>query len=283
MTSNGSLTEAPADGRPGGGPLRWADLSWPEIGAHLRRIPSEVGLLPVGATEQHGPHLPSGTDTIVAAALAEAVSARTGAPVLPTVSVACSYGHGRQLPGTLSLTPELLADTVRQIVEWAAHSGLRRIIVINGHFGNYAALAVAGDHLRLERPDLRVAVRSWWDATPEILAEVTVDGADIHANRAETSMMLVVAPQMVRMDLAAQADDPDRTGDLVFRYTAPALSVNGVTGRPSEATAELGTRLFELTVGALCDLVERGRLESPPLPSGAPGDLSQPLERGVAP
>jgi creatinine amidohydrolase len=63
----------------------------------------------------------------------------------------------------------------------------------------------------------------------------------------------------------SSSDDPDRTADLVFRYTAPALSTNGVTGRPSEATVELGRHLFELTVAALADRVERGRVEKPPL------------------
>jgi hypothetical protein len=76
---------------------------------------------------------------------------------------------------------------------------------------------------------------------------------------------------MVRMDLAAHADDPDRTEGLVFRYTAPALSRNGVTGRPSEATAELGKWLFERTVTALSDLVVRGRAETPPLGPSSPG------------
>jgi len=69
----------------------------------------------------------------------------------------------------------------------------------------------------------------------------------------------------VHLERLVEADDPDRTGDLVFRYTAPALSMNGVTGRPSEATVELGERLLELTVAALADRVERGRDEKPPL------------------
>lgn len=83
-------------------------------------------------------------------------------------------------------------------------------------------------------------------------------------------MMLAIAPHLVRMDLAADADDPDRTGPLVFRYTAPSLSANGVTGRPSEATVELGRHLFAVAVDALSDMVVRGRLESPPLMTGLP-------------
>lgn len=246
-------------------PLRWADLAWPEVGAVFDANPSDVGLLPVGATEQHGPHLPSGTDTILATAICEAVSVRTQAMVLPPIALGCSYGHGRHLPSTLSLTPEGLAAVVRQTIEWASLSGLRRFLIVNAHFGNHASLMVATDHLRLERPDLRVGVVGWWSADPEVAAETAADGDDIHANRTETSLMLAVAPELVSMERLPSSDDPDRTTDLVFRYTATSLSTNGVTGRPSEASRDLGRRLMDRTVLAIAAMVERGRAEEPPL------------------
>lgn len=249
-------------------PLRWSDLAWPDVrdvtvgtagGAH------QVGLVPVGATEQHGPHLPLGTDTIIATELCERVSEACGAPVLPAIPVGCSYGHGTDLPGTLSLTPEQLAVLARQWAEWAATSGLSRLLFVNAHFGNAASLGIATDHLRLFRPDLRVGVVNWWALDPTVAAESVVDGEDLHANRSETSVMLHVAPELVHLDRIAGADDSDRTADLVFRYTAPALSTNGVTGRPSEATEELGRKLVDLTVAAIAERVERGRGEEPPL------------------
>lgn len=246
-------------------PHRWSEFAWPELAELQARGEGEVGLIPVGATEQHGPHLPTGTDTIIATALCEAVSAQTGAPVLPPIPVACSYGHGTALPGTLSLSPELLAAVCRQYVEWAATSGLTRVLFVNSHFGNAASLSIATDHLRLFRPDLRVGVTDWWSADPEVARETVLEGDDVHAHRAETSLMLAIAPELVHLDRLASSDDPDRTADLVFRYTAPALSTNGVTGRPSEATLELGERLFELTVAAISTRVERGRVEKPPL------------------
>jgi creatinine amidohydrolase len=243
--------------------VRWFDEAWPELGTW--RSPDEVGLVPVGAVEQHGPHLPTGTDTIIATRLCELASDRCNAPVLPAISIGCSYGHGTVMPGTLSLTPELLAAQVRQYAEWSALSGLRRLIFVNAHFGNLPSLMVATDHLRLFRPDLRVGVVGWYDLDPEVAREVVADGADIHANRAETAVMMALAPKLVKFDRIAEADDIDRTDGLVFRYTAPALSTNGVTGRPSEATTELGQRLVDLSVAALVSLVERGRLEEPPL------------------
>jgi creatinine amidohydrolase len=246
-------------------PVRWELLTWPEIESLLRDRPHHVALLPVGATEQHGPHLPTGTDTIIATELCHMVSARTGAPVLPGLPIGCSYGHGTLLPGTLSLTPERLADTVRDAIGWAADSGIRRVLAVNGHFGNQTPLALAGDHLRHERPDLRFGVLNWWTLTPAIAAETLVDGQDVHANRAETALMMALAPDQVRLDHLTLADDADRTQGLVFRYTVPVLSRNGVTGRPSEATPELGRRLLAEIVQTMCDCVERGRTEEPPL------------------
>jgi creatinine amidohydrolase len=251
---------------------RWADQAWPDLGD----LDGAVGLVPVGATEQHGPHLPTGTDTIIATALCERVSDRTGAPVLPAIPIGCSYGHGTVLPGTVSLSPELLAAVARQYAEWAAAtSRLTRLLFVNAHFGNSAALGIATDHLRLHRPDLQAGVAEWWAITPAVAAEMTVDGDDVHAHRAETSVMLAVAPELVRLDRLPSADDADRTSGLVFRYTAPALSANGVTGSPSLATRALGVRLVELAVAAIADLVERGRHEEPPLGRAPCPHLSQ--------
>jgi creatinine amidohydrolase len=252
---------------------RWFEAAWPELdltGA------SEVGLVPVGAVEQHGPHLPTGTDTIIAEGLCDRVSDRTGAPVLPAIAVGCSYGHGTSLPGNLSLTPEQLAAHACQYAMWAATSGLTRLLFVNAHFGNAASLSVATDHLRLFRPDLRTGVVNWWTCDPTVAAESVVDGEDLHANRSETSVMLALAPELVHVDRLATSDDEDRTGELVFRYTAGSLSTNGVTGRPSEASAELGEKLVELTVAAIAERVDRGRVEEPPL-AAAPNQAEPPL------
>ncbi len=233
-----------------------------------RSAGEHVGLVPVGAIEQHGPHLPVGTDTIVATALCDRAGPASGALVLPAISIGVSYGHGTVLPGTLSLSPELLVEIVHSYVRWAAVSGLRRLLFVNAHFGNAASLTAATDKVRLYAPDLRIGIVDWWSVDPGVLAHVTADGDDIHANAAETSIMLALAPHLVRMDAIADADDEDRTADLVFRYTAPALSRNGVTGRPSQATAEAGNALVDQVVAAIVSRVERGRTEEPPLGAG---------------
>lgn len=247
-----------------GGSRRWSEMAWPELGAALAAEP-EVGLVPVGAVEQHGPHLPTGTDTIVASALCDRAGARSDALVLPAIGLGCSFGHGTAFPGTLSLSPETLIAVVRQYAEWAATSGLTKLLFVNAHMGNSPALLSATDHLRLLRPDLQTGIVNWWEASPAVTALTVADAADLHANRAETSLMLAVAPQLVRLQELDDADDPDRTEDLVFRYNASSLSTNGVTGRPSEATHDLGEELLEAVVTEIAARAERGRGEEPPL------------------
>jgi creatinine amidohydrolase len=200
--------------------------------------------------------------------MCEQAAARALAPavVLPAVAVGCSYGHGFELPGTLSLSPEQLAALVRDIVVWAHRTTrVERFVLLNAHVGNAAALNVATDHLRLHHPDIRAAARNWAQLDPEVERELSADADDWHANRGETAVMLAIAPDLVRTDLVATADDQDRTGDLVFRYTARHLSRNGVTGRPSEATPELGRHLAERAARALARLVEQAAVEEPPL------------------
>jgi creatinine amidohydrolase len=245
----------------------WSDTASPDLAEAIARTDRghEVGLVPVGAIEQHGPHLPAGTDTIVASALCEAAGRVTDSLVLPAISLGVSYGHGTVLAGTISLTPDLFVATVHQYVRWASVTGLRRLLFVNAHLGNAASLAVATDSVRLQAPQLRVGTMDWWTADPAVLAEVTADGADIHANRAETAIMMAIAPQLVHSQRALAADDPDRSNGLTFRYTAPALSRNGVTGRPSEASAELGAELQRRVVAAIAERIERGRVEEPPL------------------
>ena len=174
---------------------KWEQLTWPDLAAAVTE--ATVVLVPVGATEQHGPHLPLCTDTVIAETLCEAAAERTAALVAPAISVGCSFGHGRRLPGTISLTPEQLATVARQYAEWFAQSGVRKVLFVNAHAGNAAALAVATDNLRFERADLQVGAVSWWDLDPQLAAEMTADGVDVHANRAETAVMLAIAPELV--------------------------------------------------------------------------------------
>jgi len=241
-------------------PVLLEQLAWPDAQHTL----DDVLLLPVGAIEQHGPHLPLNTDTLIATASCHYASARTGAPVLPALSYTVSLGHTEQWPGTFAILHETLMNTVRSIAQWAVASGWKRLLIINSHFGNDAPLRCAVDRLRFDFVgQLLVAVRNTWALTQSIAAKFTRDAADWHANEAETSLLFHIAPNLVRTE--RMEDDPDRTNGCVFPHMVPHTSTNGVTGRPSEATAERGASLLREIGDALVALIERARSEQPPL------------------
>ena len=133
----------------------WQSLTWEEI-AGLRDAEMDAALLPVGATEQHGPHLATSVDSVTAERLAHAVSAETGVPVLPTLHYGCSLGHSRRWPGTLAVQPQTLISLIVEIGEWAYHAGFRRLIMVNGHVTNFAPLRCALEVLRSRFDDLMV-------------------------------------------------------------------------------------------------------------------------------
>ena len=94
--------------------MRWSDLTWSEIPDVLARC-GQAAILPVGATEQHGPHLGCGVDFVIAEQLCAAVAAQTGVPMLPTLPYGCSLGHSRRWPGTIALQPITLIQLVKEI------------------------------------------------------------------------------------------------------------------------------------------------------------------------
>ncbi len=249
---------------PGGQPLLWETLTWEEIGA-LRRSGIGECLLPVGATEQHGPHLGVGMDTCNAVKLCRAVSSVTGVPMLPALAYGCSLGHSRRWPGTLALQPQTLINAATEIFDWLQSAGFMRLLLINGHVGNAAPLRCAVELIRSRWDDAMVAVCNVAEISPRVRAEFCVDAQDWHANAAETSLMLAVAPELVRPDKVAEADDEDRTSGLVFAHPVNRTSKNGVTGFPSRATREQGHSLFQNMVTDLAALVRRALVEQPPL------------------
>ena len=246
--------------------MRWSDLTWSELPAVLEHA-GHAAMLPVGATEQHGPHLGCGVDSVIAEQLCAAVAAKTGVTMLPTLPYGCSLGHSRRWPGTIALTPPLLIELVKQIGECAYHSGVRRLFIVNAHVTNAAPLRCALEMLRAEHDDLMVTVLNTATLSERVRQFHAADAADWHANDAETSLMLAIAPQGVRPDKLAEADDPDRTGGCIFAHPVNRTSLNGVTGTPSIATAEKGQQWFDWLVEDLGDLVQKGCRETPPLES----------------
>lgn len=242
----------------------WSELTWSELPERLAAA-SQAAILPVGATEQHGPHMGCGMDYVLADKLCRAVAAATGVPMLPTLPYGCSIGHSQQWPGTLAVQPITLIELVKQIGDWAYAGGVRRLFIVNSHVTNAAPLRCALEMLRAEHDDLMVAVVNTATLSPRVREFSFADADDWHANDAETSLMLAVAPEMVRPERIPEADDPDRTEGLVFAHPVNHTSANGVTGYPSRASAEKGETWFAWMVEDLSALIRRGQAETPPL------------------
>jgi creatinine amidohydrolase len=245
-------------------PVLWETLTWEEIGA-LCRSGVNLCLLPVGATEQHGPHLGVGMDTCNAVKLCRAVSGLTGVPMLPSLPYGCSLGHSRRWPGTLALQPHTLTNAVTEIYDWLQSAGFTRLLLVNGHVGNAAPLRCALELIRSRWDDAMVAVCNVAEISPRVRSKFFADAQDWHANAAETSLMFAIAPELVRPAKLADADDQDRTNGLVFAHPVNRTSRNGVTGFPSRASREQGESLFENMVTDLAALVRRALTEQPPL------------------
>lgn len=200
-------------------------LASPDVGDDL------VLVLPLGATEQHGPHLPLGTDTLIAQALADELSARRDRAVAaPALPVGASGEH-RGFAGTLSIAQTGLELAVVELVRSA--DAFRGVLVVSWHGGNAEALARAAARLREERR--RVVV---WRTPPLV---------DAHAGRAETSLLLALAPELVRLERARPgATEP--LAELLPRLRdggVAAVSPTGILGDPTGASAEEGRRLFD--------------------------------------
>ena len=243
-------------------PLLWEELSWERI-ASLRNAGMDMVILPVGATEQHGLHLPVGVDTFSARAVAEGVSARTGIPVLPALAYGCSLGHSKKWPGTLSLRPETLARLVFEIAEWVVAAGFKRLILLNGHVTNWAPLRCGLENIRHSFPELRIALRSLWEISGEAHHRYHQDAANFHANCAETSLMLALRPDLV--DMGKATDEPDRSAQCFFAYTVDKESVHGGVGTPSAADVQQGKALLELCVEQLSEQLLNALREKTPL------------------
>lgn len=237
--------------------IDWSLLTTDEVGDAARA--GRIAVLPVGATEQHGSHLATGTDAILADRGSETACRRTGHIKLPTLQFGCSLGHTDAWPGTLSLAPATLTAVVYDIGRWVYRSGFRRLLIVNAHATNGPPCQSAILQLRYELPDLRLRFVSMFDLTPEIAARYREDADDFHANEAETSLMLSVCPDGVHPDRAV--DEIDRTVGREWQYAMPDVSVSGTVGRPSAATPARGEALLGQVTDALVALLQRAAAE----------------------
>jgi creatinine amidohydrolase len=245
--------------------MNWHELTSPEL---VERVTEEtVAVMALGAIEQHGPHLPLDTDTVIAEGLLAAALARLDPAVdvlaLPTQAVGASDEHA-SFAGTLSLGAKPFAGLLEALGAAAARAGVRRVVWVNGHGGNRAAMDIAALSLRRRFGQLVVKCTYPRLGLPE--GASTPDAArGFHGGWLETALMHHLAPDRVRRavlaDFAARHIDDKRDapvspeGPAPFAWLAEDLNPAGVIGDASAATANDGARLAEFFAGRIAEVI----------------------------
>jgi creatinine amidohydrolase len=243
---------------------RLARMVWPEVAARRPRL----AIVPLGALEQHGPHLPFATDTFVADALGARVAARyDDAVVLPALRVGCSSEHAG-FPGTIDLRPDTLIATLIDTLRSLAAQGVEDVFVFSAHGGNVATLHDQLARLAAAVPGGRVRAATDLDALTACLHEtartfgVTPEAAGHHAGEVETSIMLALHPELVRLDaLTPGYVTPTADPQTLFCPDLRRHAPNGTVGDPRGATALRGERYLaawtDVLVAALGPLAKK--------------------------
>lgn len=252
----------------------WQSLTTLELAEMARRAPIAVVVL--GATEQHGHHLPLGTDTTIGlglqAAMLEALPQELDIICLPSISVGASEEHNG-FPGTLSLPATVAIDTLKAYGDSVARADIRRLVIINSHGGNKAVMDIAALSLR-QRHNMQV-VKATYTRLPPLDGAIDADELrrGLHGGLLETAMMLHLAPDQVNMARARDAlpEKPadnallDSEGAAALAWLAEDLAYDGIAGNATSATAQLGSRLVHHYGRQLARVVEEAAAR--PLPA----------------
>jgi creatinine amidohydrolase len=249
-------------------PRDWTDISWPEIG---QAEPARwIAVLPLAAVEQHGPHLPLGTDVMIAKAYLERVRGLLpgSLPVtfLPLQEIGISTEH-LGFPGTLSLPTEVALKSWTAVGESVARAGVKKLVMVTSHGGNSAAMTLVAQDLRAQH-GLLVVTTSWSRlSAPEALFPPDEVRHGIHGGAVETSIMLARFAGLVRAD---QIEDFPSAGVAMeekyrwlsahrpapFAWQAQDLHASGAVGNATLAAAEKGEQLIAHGAWAFCELLD---------------------------
>ncbi|KAB1186695.1 MULTISPECIES: creatininase family protein [Haloferax] len=231
--------------------MRLSEATWTAVAD----LDTDLAVLPVGSTEQHGPHAPLGTDFFNAESIAEAgVEAFDGeAVVAPTIPVGIAEEH-RTFDGTLWVSPDTFRAYVRETIESLAFHGFDRVVVVNGHGGNVEALAEVCRRLSRTGDAYAVAF-TWFNAVGEHSSDMG------HGGPLETALLRHTHPELVHEDRIDEAREgaADRWGEWVsgvnLAHDSDEFSENGVVGDPADGDAARGEELESLAADALASLL----------------------------
>jgi len=241
------------------------DMNWPDIREALQDG-FTTAVVAIGSTEQHGPHLPTKTDTLIGDLIAHGVALKLGdALQAKTVCVGCSEHH-LAFPGTISIEASTLKAIISDYTNSLVRQGFKTIIYLPSHGGNFASVKEAIEEQQKKFPEQKIIgytdLMSFMNYLLDISAEfgITKEEAGAHAGENETSFMLAFAEELVRRDRFA----PGYLGPLgekevkiILERGMPALSEKGVLGDPTKASAERGKVYLEKLVDFLVEEIRK--------------------------
>jgi len=238
-------------------------LTWAEVKSKIKNGRDTV-VVPLGSTEQHGRHMPLGTDAVLGDEMGWGLAARLDAFLAPTVRFGCSEHH-LSFPGTISLSEETFQRVVIDVVASLSRHGFRRIVLLPTHGGNFKPLAEAFAKLEpvenvkvLAFTDLEGLVKAAFESSGAFGVNAAKSGA--HSGEWETSLMLALRPKQVKMDQAAEGFVGELSEIMSKVFDGiQNLDENGVLGDPRPATAEAGEKYFEEMVEFFYQWVEDQR------------------------
>lgn len=256
--------------------VKLENFTWPELADAIENGVNTV-IIPLGATEQHGPHLPLNTDTRLATAIAERVAKRLERTlVAPAIPIGPSTEHAG-FPGTISITPKTLERLVQEQVASFAEQGFGRIVLLPGHGGSFPIIETAYPDL-VEETDAEIVAITELNRYVNLLktgleaAGIDIDEPAPHAGASETAMLLAVAPEAVRDERPT-----GHTGSVslakLFSEGVETYAENGVLGDAREATVEAGKTVLEVLVDGYTEFI---RSEFTALDDDLPDDFGHP-------
>lgn len=240
--------------------MKFAEMTAPDLAAVERD--QTLVVVPIAAVEQHGPHMPTGTDTILCTAVAEAVEQRLPSQLLltPTIWPGASAHHLR-LGSTLDTRLDTYISTLSDIARSLLDDGYSRVLLLNGHGGNIDPMRVAVRTIQTSYPRALLAAGTYWCVADELIQEILTGEHRFvgHACEFETSMMLHVRPELAEHEQRTSAGEliPDQLDGIFLSRDMRQRTLAGFTGRPDLASAEKGKRLFDGIVERLVAAVKK--------------------------
>ena len=240
-------------------------MSWTEIKETVDKDPNLRVIIPIGSLEQHGPHLPLRTDSILAEYVAKSVADRLPSVLFPPLTIGFSLEH-TEFPGTVSFAQQTFTRMISEISDCLWKSGFRRLIVINGHGGNRAILECSITSIKQIHPELTIYSFTLLDIARKKFKDIrkSPHGMIGHADELETSMMLFIRPDLVRLSkvrvekptfppmISLEAEDLEIVS---YPWRTNEISKSGIIGDPSYATPETGKLLLDYVVQTVSSVI----------------------------